>query len=296
MVEDRTTLVDKKVYVRWYNLAKDTIKNEELIPSRTNEELFDMVSRENWLMFCLKDETKDIAIVKDEPNVFFDVLSREGNAEGTARLGLTFNNVRSYERFKTIMRGLNKEIKDEITEKLLKLNNDWKINIKRKTKDKYHGQVPNYKVEKEWDSNKINETIIDEIIKLGNDIREQGRNEADRRKPKYYFEGPSVNLMESEFSLKEDVFKDRIEEIFEVLALCLKVKTDIEVNKELRRMVKRIAELEILKKSKEEHIAKLKSLKDVPFFSKEDIEKQEQELAELEKELEDLKKKVEENK
>jgi saccharopine dehydrogenase-like NADP-dependent oxidoreductase len=81
-----------------------------------------------------------------------------------------------------------------------------------------------------------------------------------------------------------------------VLALCLKVKTDIEVNKELRRMVKRIAELEILKKSKEEHIAKLKSLKDVPFFSKEDIEKQEQELAELEKELEDLKKKVEENK
>lgn len=296
MAKDRTKLVDKKVYVKWYDLAKDTIKNEEFIPARTDTEIFEIVSRENWLMFCQKDESRDIAIAKDEPNVFFDILSREGNFEGTGRLGLTFNNLRSYERFKTIMRGLNKDVKNKITEKLLKLNNDWKITIARKIKEHNYAQTPTYKLEKEWNSNKINGDIVDEIIKLGTAIREQGQNEAERRKPKYYFEGPSINLMESEFPLKEEVFKDRIEEIFEVLALCLKVKTDIEVNKELRRMVKRIAELEVLKKSKEDHIAKLKSLKDVPYFSEEDIRKQEAELEELEKELEDLKKKVEENK
>lgn len=296
MSKDRTKLVDKKVYLKWYNLAKNTIKNEDLIPTRTDYEIFEIVSQENWLMFCQKDETREMAIAKDEPNVFFDVLSREGNIDGTGRLGLTFNNIRSYERFKTIMKGLNKEVKNQITERLLKLNNDWKINIQRKIKEFNYAQTPAYKLEKDWNSNEINEEIIDEIVKLGNNIREQGKEEAEKRKPKYYFEGPSVNLMESEFPLNEEVFKDRIEEIFEVLSLCLNVKTDIEVNKELRRMIKRIAELEILKQHKEEHIAKLKSLRDVPFFSKEDIEKQEKELEELKEELEDLKKKVEENK
>ncbi|MFA6023093.1 MAG: hypothetical protein WC781_03320 [Candidatus Pacearchaeota archaeon] len=296
MAKDRTKLVDKKVYAKWYNLAKETIKNEEIIPSRTNEEIFDIVSQENWLMFCQKDETRDVAIAKDEPNVFFDVLSREGNLEGTGRLGLTFNNLRSYERFKTIMRGLNKDVKNKISNKLTNLNNDWKINIQRKIKEFNYAQTPTYKLEKEWSSNQINDTIVDEIIKLGNNIREQGLNERDKRKPKYYFEGPSINLMEAEFPLKEEVFKDRVLEIFEVLSLCLNVKTDIEVNRALRTMVKRITELEILKKNKEEHLAKLKSLKDVPYFSKEDIAKQEKELEELKKELEDLKKKVEENK
>ena len=81
-----------------------------------------------------------------------------------------------------------------------------------------------------------------------------------------------------------------------IILACERLKTDIEVNKELRRMIKRIAELEILKQHKEEHIAKLKSLKDVPYFSKEDVEKQELELEELKTELEDLKKKIEENK
>jgi len=32
MKEQRNRLVDKKVYVKWYNLAKEIIKEENLIP------------------------------------------------------------------------------------------------------------------------------------------------------------------------------------------------------------------------------------------------------------------------
>jgi len=297
MAEDETIIeINKSDYIMWYNLARDTIKNEELIPTRTSAEIIDLVSRENWLLFCLKGDTKEITINKDEPNIFFDLHSREGRFKDNGRIGLTFNNLKSYERFKLIMKGMNKEIKDKITERLLQLNSDWKINIKRKIKDYNYGQPPKYKLEKEWQSNQLNETIVDEIITIGNLIREQGINERQKREPKYYFEGPAINFMESEFSLQEEIFKDKILEAFNILSLCLKIPTGVEINQEVRRMDKRIAELEVLKEHKEEHIKKLKLLKDVSFFSKEDVEKQEIKLEELKKELEDLKKKVEENK
>ena len=297
MAEDETIIeINESDYIKWYNLARDTIKNEELIPKRTDAEIIDLVSKEGWILFCLEGDTKEITKNKDEPNIFFDLHNREGNFKDNSRLGLAFNNLKSYERFKMIIKESNKEIKDKITEKLLKLNNDWKINVKRKIKDYNYGQPPKYKLEKEWCSNQINESIVAEIIGIANLIREQGINEGQKREPKYYFEGPAINFMESEFPLQEEIFKGKILEAFNILSLCLKIPTRVETNQEVRRMVKRIAELEILKEHKKEHIAKLKSLKDVPFFSKEDVEKQEKELEELEKELEDLKKKVEENK
>ena len=76
---ERSKLVDKNTYVKWYNLARDEIKDENLLPARTKEEIFDLISRENWLLFCEKQDNKDIAIQKPEPNIFFDVLSKEGN-------------------------------------------------------------------------------------------------------------------------------------------------------------------------------------------------------------------------
>ena len=292
--KDEIIDINKSDYIKWYNLARDTIKNEDLIPTRTNTEIIDLVSKEGWLLFCLKGDTKEITKNKDEPNIFFDLHNREGNFKDMSRLGLSFNNLKSYERFKMIMKGTNKEIKEKVTEKLLRLGSDWKINIRRKIKHNW-ALKPKYNKEKEWASNQINENIVNEIIELGDKIRTEGQNERKKWEPKYYFEGPAVNLMESEFPRKEETYVDKILESFAILSLCLEVKTRVEINQEVRRMIKRIEELEILKEHKEEHIKKLKLLKDVSFFSKEDVEKQEKELEELKKELEDLKKKVEEN-
>ena len=108
-------LVDKNVYVKWYNIAKDEIEDKNSIPDRTKEEIFDLVSRENWLILCPEGIGKEEATQIPEPNIFFDVLSKEGNLTGFGRIGLTFNNLGAYNKFKTIMKGINKEIKNQIT-------------------------------------------------------------------------------------------------------------------------------------------------------------------------------------
>src|SRR3989344_2871610 len=127
MDKKRTKLVDKKVYVKWYNLARNLIKDEYLIPTRTDNEIFELVSQMNWLLFCPRGEEKLSIITGENPNIFLDILSHQGNLTGEARIGLTFNNLKSYDRFKTIIRGANRELKDGIIKKLIALEDDWKI-------------------------------------------------------------------------------------------------------------------------------------------------------------------------
>lgn len=296
----RSKLVDKNDYIKWYNLAQNEIKNEELIPVRTKEEVFELISEENWLLFCSKEENKDIAKQKAEPNVFFDVLSKEGNLTGFGRLGLTFNNLKSYEKFRTIMKGVNKEIKNSITENLLKLNKDWKIKVSRKIKRYNYAQTPEYYEEGEWDTKKISEEIIDEVIGKSNKIREEGiinrekiRSNAGNPR-KFYCETPTINLMESEFKLEEEEFRDRISEIFKILSLCLKVKGDVEANKIIREKTKKIKELYTELGMLSVEIPKKEALKGViKQITEEGINSDKERKKEIEEEIEKLESEIE---
>ncbi len=298
---ERSKLVDKNAYVKWYNVAKDEVKDFNLIPDRDKEEIFGLISRENWLLFGLKNENKEIATQKPEPNVFFDVLSKEGNLTGFGRLGLTFNNLGAYNRFKTIMRGVNKDIKNKITKELLSLKYSWFMKLDRKIKKYNYAQTPEYHEEGKWNSNNINETIIDEIINKANNIREQGIKHRDdiRSKSgnpkKFYTETPTINLMEAEFRLNEEEFRDRISEIFKILSLCLNVKSDAEANKIIREKTKRIKELDGELERKKEEVKKEEKLIGVirgitensVKSKKEDIVKLQEEKECLENEIED---------
>lgn len=298
---ERTKLVDKNVYVKWYNLARDEIKDENLIPERTKGEIFDLISQENWLIFCNKNENREIARQKPEPNIFFDVLSKEGNLTGCGRLGLTFNNLGAYDKFKTIMRGLNKETKDKITKELLELKYDWKIKIERKIKKNDYRQTPEYFEEGQWDTKEINESIIDEIIKKSKQIREEGitnreKIRAETGNPKkFYVETPTINLMEADFKLNEEEFIDRVSEIFKILTLCLGVKSDVEVNKIIREKVKKIKELREKLERMEEEVKKEEKLigvikgvtEDSVKSKKEEIKRLQEETEKLENEIED---------
>lgn len=291
---ERSKLVDKNVYIKWYNISKDEIKNEILIPERTKEDIFELISRENWLMFCEKQDNKEIAIQKPEPNIYFDVLSKEGNLTGFGRLGLTFNNVGAYKKFRTIMRGINKEVKDKITEELLKLKYNWEIKVHRKIKEHNYAQTPEYKLEGIWDTKQINENIIDDIIRKANKIKEDGESHRIDRKPKYYSETPTIRLMEAEFRLNEEEFRDRISEIFKVLTLCLGVKSDVEINKIIRYKIKELTE----KREKLERIIKelpkeKMMIGVVSQFTEETIKQKEAEKEKLEKEVRELEEEIE---
>ena len=299
-MDKRSKLVDKNTYVKWYNFAKDEIKDEKLIPERTKEEIFGLVSRENWLMFGLKGEDKDEATLKPEPNIFFDILSKEGNLTGLGRLGLAFNNLGSYDKFKNIMRGINKESKEKITKVLLGLSKSWDIRLTRKIKRYNYAQTPEYKEEGRWSSNKIDEKIIDELIQKAKEIREEGISHREQIRissgnpKKFYTETPNITLMELEFKLTEEEFRDRIVEIFKVLTLCLGVKSNVEANKINRQKVKELSkkqeELEILNKE----LPNLKKLEGVVSgINSEVIKQREEEKRQLEAEIEKLESEIE---
>ncbi len=293
----RTKLVDKNVYIKWYNVAEEIINNHFLIPKRKDKEIYQLVSRENWLIFALDGQDKDDAINSENPNVFLDILSKEGNLTGEARLGLTFNNLKAYEKFKTIMQGYNREIKNKVTSKLLELRSDWKINIKRKIKKFNYAQKPEYYEVKEWNSNQINDKIIDELTKIGNSIREKGKEayKEEKIKGKFYRETPSINLMESIFKLDKEEFKIRILEIFEILALCLKVKTDIEIKRIKKEKINQLSQKEIELKNEKEHKRQLEFLEQLNKIDKEQIRIKQEKIERLEKEISQIKKEAEEN-
>ncbi len=223
----------KRSYVEWHKLARDILNDEVLIPERTEEQICELVSLENWLIFTPKGMDKNDLINGENPNIWFSISNIESEDFTKAVLGLTFNNLSSYEKFKTIMHGYNESIKSQVIEKLLKLGDGWKLNVKRKIKDHNHSEAPKYILTKEWKSKEIDNSIIDEIITNANVIRENGIDIRDERRLKnqYYCETPSINLMEASFELNAVNFKNKILEVFEILALCLDVKTITNIKK-----------------------------------------------------------------
>jgi len=291
---EKNKLVDKKVYVKWYNLAKETVGDKELIPERSEENIFNLISKENWLMFCPKEMSREEAIQRPEANIFLDILSKEGNLTGFGRLGLTFNNLGAYEKFKTIMSRLNKDKKDEITNKLLGLEYDWNIEVLRKIKKNHSAQTPDYFPEKEFSTKDINERIISDLIKTANDIREQGIKKREEIRfaagnpKKFYAETPTINRMGARFPLDEGEFKDRILEIFGILTLCLGVKSNVEINKITRANEKRIKELKEDLGALEKDLPKDKKLGIIVGMTEEKIKEKEQKIKEIKEKISKL--------
>jgi len=295
MALERSKLVDKNTYEKWYNLAEEEVNNKNLIPERSKEEIFKLISKENWLMFCPEGIDRIEAIQFPEPNVFFDVLSKEGNLTGFGRLGLTFNNLGAYDKFKTIMNKINEELKDKITRELLGLKYDWKIKVDKKIKKYNYAQTPEYEEVGMWETRNINQEIVDEIIEKAKKIREEGivnrenvREQSGNPK-KFYNETPTINLMEAEFKLSEEEFRDRISEIFKILSLCLGVKGDVEVNKIIREKTKRIEEIKKKLELMEDEVRKGEKLIGVvEGFTEDTIKTKKKEIRKLKEERERL--------
>jgi hypothetical protein len=223
--------MDKTKYLKWYKLAREVVNDDFLVPERSDDLIMsEFVSEGDWLLFTPAGiSTKNEAINSPLPNIFFRLK------ENICRIGLTYNNVKSTDVLKNILSGHCAEDKKHLIDGLLGLDAVWKIKVNRKIKDKNHAQTPKYHIYEGFpkSSNDINDGIVDEIIKASNTIREEGREKRKKMEMsgKYYLETPSINIMECEFELSERTFKKRIGEAFEILKICLKVKTDSQIKK-----------------------------------------------------------------
>ena len=54
--------MDKKKYVKWYKLARETVGDSKLIPERTDSDIIDNhVSKENWLNLSPAKNLEEVA-------------------------------------------------------------------------------------------------------------------------------------------------------------------------------------------------------------------------------------------
>lgn len=284
--------MDKEKYVKWYNLARKVVGNEETIPDRNQKEILDFISPKEFLIFApawinSMEEAKNSPI----PNVFFD-LDSIYLKERNGRLGLTFNNIKAVENFRNILSNCCRGERDELTTALLSLESFWQIKVERKIRKHPEGK-PIYKSELEEQTNKIDGVIIKKIFEVSDRIREEGKQNREKEKLNLgksrvaYMEVPSINLMESVFELTKENFESRIKEIFNILAICLRVK-DIKKIKEITQEKKIL--LEELVKERQKITWQLQNKDFFNQFKKINNE----EIIQLENKLKEINKKIDE--
>jgi len=277
--------MDKQKYIKWYKIAREEINDDYLIPEKTDKEILNLVSREDWLMFVLADldNTKQAKNIP-RPNIFMYI--REDNKD-CCGIGVTFNQVGAVDVLKNILSRYCTDEKAELTKLLLGLDGSWKITVSRKIKDHNWQQTPKYINEIDINCNRINNKIVDQIVECANRIRQDGK-EKRKLSASYYMETPSVNLVETEFVLGEDTFKKKVHEACNILKVCLNIKSDVSIRKIRGEKEK------LLKEFTDEYyrLQKILTCKDMFIaFGRMTIEQSEQkekELSEIKKKIQDL--------
>jgi len=177
--------MDKQKYIKWYKIAREEINDDYLIPEKTDKEILNLVSREDWLMFVLADldNTKQAKNIP-RPNIFMYI--REDNKD-CCGIGVTFNQVGAVDVLKNILSRYCTDEKAELTKLLLGLDGSWKITVSRKIKDHNWQQTPKYINEIDINCNRINNKIVDQIVECANRIRQDGK-EKRKLSASYYME------------------------------------------------------------------------------------------------------------
>lgn len=220
--------MDKRKYIKWYKIAKEVINDDSLVPERTDEEILDCVSEEDWLMFLPEGITREQAKSREDPNVYF-YMRNDDNI-----IGLTFNNVVAVDKIKNLLSPYSLTHKEAIVNKLLSLDDSWWTKLNHKIKEHNFASTPYYIEELKIKSNTINDAEINKFFDFANKIRKEGKEKAIAKKASenlWYREVPGIDLMETEVNLTEEEFKKKIVEVFDVLRICIGVKSDSEIRK-----------------------------------------------------------------
>ncbi len=253
--------MDKSKYIQWYNLTQETIKNDQLIPKRTNKEIESLVSKNDWLMIPAGTDTKKQGTYSPFPNIFFDINSREGENKDYARIGISFNNLPAVERLYNILTKYCKTSHEELTKQLASLEDVWETRVERKIKRNHPKSTPEYQLVYPAQTNKFDGKIIENIVSKSKEVREEGKITAEKYKLKgeFYRETPNVNLAVCEFQLTEENFVHNLNQIVPIWKTCLEVAGKYSEIKDLERAEnKRIGKLDEIIQEWKDYVLELK--------------------------------------
>jgi len=228
-----------EVYIKWYKLARVTVGDSYLIPKRTDEDIINnQVSNENWLNLSPAKNLVEVASSVN-PNIWFSI-----HASGCS-IGVHFNNEKSMNKIKNILRSRCDTQKTELENVMKELDNSWKTTLSRKKKEYHPMQPPKYEPVITKPANHLDDIAIVELFTLSQKIAEEGRKQKQKLKElnQYYSETPTLNLVECDFALNkktEEEFKTRILIAHRIMEICYHVKTDHAIKKEVEASIDKL--------------------------------------------------------
>lgn len=195
--------MNKEKYMKFYNLARETIENKELLPEISEKDMEEIITDSNSFRIIpgMKIEVIGNLGSNDKPNIYFNFKENGSKIQ----IGLTFDNQKTTKKFKDDV--LNSSVKEKIMDDLKNLDDCWKLRIEAR---KYRGaQQEDVDKRLEETSNQIDKEVVQEISEVSNKINEkvaQGKYHNHRIKP-----------IVCKFELDEDKFQKRFKEAFDVL-------------------------------------------------------------------------------
>lgn len=191
--------------------------------------------RNQWIMYAAPEcKTKEQATSAPLPNIWIGDPSEDGKE---VRMGLSFQTKTLVETFMSLNEVPNRETRDKMLTILSKISKDWVFTIQQKTRWDTFATSSHYKEIEAIPCAEIDSAKLTQIIKTLQKIKAESHKRddiVDGRRIDY--QGPAFNFMEASVDFPSTDFATHAREIFDIFQMCLKLKDQATISKEIQIM------------------------------------------------------------
>lgn len=221
--------MDKNNYIKWYRIAQQEVKNEEIVPKISDDKILDFVSKADWFLFPsfgLIDREQRRSL--DVPNMYFFFKENE-----KIQIGINYENAPAVDRLFNILDALSTSDKEDILSVLAELDDRYEFVLQKKIKDRHYAQVPDYERVLRKECNQLNDEFFKSVIEESQEIRKDGRELSDeaKSKGKYFSMVPLITIAEITVPQDESTFSDAMTTMAKVFQTCMQVKSTSKIKK-----------------------------------------------------------------
>ena len=213
--------IETEKYVQIYAWAKEVITDEKLLPSRTKEQIINLISQENWLAFPKENQFTKKDIDNDPKANIFVALSGD-----KIIIGVTLNKKLSIDWFMEAAEEYHKADQKELLDLMHELPSDFMTELEKKKKFKHYSETPTYEEIEELTkpSNAFSEEDFDKFFKRSKELEEQGAKEKAERGVSFYPIMPTINLVTKKISFEKNAVKETVRLLYPILKVCLEIE------------------------------------------------------------------------
>jgi len=226
---------DKRMYVEWYRLAEKALGDLILHP-KDDIGILKWVSQEDWLLIPTnKEQDMEEAKGRPDPNIFFSLGSHR------IRIGLVCNTQESVRKMRNILHEFHAGERVDFLRCLKRLDNSFRTSVFSKEYPYHFSQVPIYDEVFTIQANKIDDESIDTIFRYVDRIRERGRRKKEIENKRWVQVLPTIDIAWTRVEKSHEQFLSKITQLRPVYETCLKIKTNSQISREIKRQKKTVS-------------------------------------------------------